>query len=160
MSQESGYFCRAIVGSDVQANVTARTLREAEAEITRMIHAGAARAHAVQHGKADHEPVLVALASAGSKPGELCRYLRSNSGPEFDRWQVAFQSGTKLLEDRWAIVELSAAGIKEYGAFGKAILAIWSSGAIGGGSPETTLFSRGGRNGFPEQMHPRSEPRR
>jgi hypothetical protein len=127
MSQEAGYFCRGFVGSDVQANVTTRTLREAEAEITRMIRAGAARAHAIQHGRPDHEPILVAKASNGIATGELCRYLRQGSGPEFDRWQVAFQSKSRLLDDRWAVVELSSSGIKEYGAFGKAVLAIWGN---------------------------------
>lgn len=126
MSPESGYFCRAFVGSDVQANVTTRTLREAEAEITRMIRGGAVRAHAIPHGKPDGEPVLVAHASNGKKPGELCRYLRHSSGPEFDRWQVAYQSESKLLEERWAVVALSASGISEFGAFGKAVLAVWS----------------------------------
>lgn len=125
MSQEAGYFCRAFVGADVQANVTTRTLSEAEAEITRMIRAGAASAHAIQHGRPDCEPVLVARASGGIATGELCRYLHQNAGPEFDRWQVAYQSKSRLLDDRWAIVELSATGIKEYGAFGKAVLAIW-----------------------------------
>ena len=125
MSQETGYFCRSFVGGDVQANVTARTLREAEAEITRMIRSGAQSAHAVQHGSPDHEPVLVAKASNGIATGELCRYLRQSSGPEFDRWQVAFQTKNRLLDDRWAIVELSASGIGEYRAYGKAVLAIW-----------------------------------
>jgi hypothetical protein len=129
MSQETGYFCRAFVGSDVQANVTTRTLREAEAEITRMIRAGAASAHAIPHGKPDHEPVLVAQASNPTKAGELCRYLRHSSGPEFDRWQVAYQSKTKLLDDRWSVVALSSTGIQEYGAFGKAVLAIWGKAA-------------------------------
>ncbi len=127
MSQESGYFCRSFVGADVQANVTTRTLREAEAEITRMIRGGAASAHAIPHGNPDHEPVLVARASNGIATGELCRYLRQSSGPEFDRWQVAYQSKSKLLDDRWAVVELSASGIKEYRAFGKAVLAIWGN---------------------------------
>jgi hypothetical protein len=126
MNHENGYFCRAFVGPDVQANVATRTLWEAEVEITRMIRGGAARAHAVQHGRPDHEPVLVAKAANGIASGELCRYLRQNSGPEFDRWQVAYQSETKLLDDRWAVVALSASGIQEYGAFGKAVLAIWS----------------------------------
>jgi hypothetical protein len=125
MSHESGYFCRAFVGSDVQANVTTRTLREAEAEITRMIRGGAARAHAIPHGRPDSEPVLVAYASNGKKSGELCRYLRNGSGPEFDRWQVAYQSESRLLEERWAVVALSASGISEFGAFGKAVLAVW-----------------------------------
>jgi hypothetical protein len=129
MNQDAGYFCRAFVGADVQANVTARTLREAEAEITRMIRGGAASAHAIQHGRPDHEPSLVAVASNGLASGELCRYLRQSSGPEFDRWQVAYQSKDRLLDERWAVVELSASGIKEYGAFGKAVLAIWGNTA-------------------------------
>ncbi len=124
-SLETGYFCRAFVGSDVQANVATRTLREAEAEITRMIRSGAARAHAIQHGRPDHEPTLVAKASSENGSGELCRYLRQSSGPEFDRWQVAFQSKSRLLDERWGVVQLSASGIGEYGAFGKAVLAIW-----------------------------------
>ncbi len=41
MEPDLGYFCRAYVGQDVQANVIARTLREAELEITRMIRGGA-----------------------------------------------------------------------------------------------------------------------
>lgn len=129
MSQETGYFCRAFVGADVQANVTTRTLREAEAEITRMIRAGAASAHAIPHGKLDHEPVLVAQASNGTKTGELWRYLRHSTGPEFDRWQVAYLSKTKLLDERWSVVALSSSGIQEYGAFGKAVLAIWGKPA-------------------------------
>ena len=32
MEPNDGYFCRAYVGQDVQANVIARTLREAELE--------------------------------------------------------------------------------------------------------------------------------
>jgi hypothetical protein len=130
MIPESGYFCRAYVGADVHANVTTRTLREAEAEITRMIRGGAVRAHAIPHGRPDSEPVLVAMASNGIATGELCRYLRQSAGPEFDRWQVAFQSKSGLLEERWAVVALSSAGIREYGAFGKAVLTIWSNPSI------------------------------
>ena len=48
MEPHDGYFCRAYVGQDVQANVIARTLREAEQEITRMIRGGAMTAHAVR----------------------------------------------------------------------------------------------------------------
>lgn len=130
MSQETGYFCRAYVGADVQANVTTRTLWEAEVEITRMIRSGAAKARAVQHGRPDHEPVLVAEASHGIATGELYRYLRQNSGPEYDRWQVAFQAEDRLLDDRWSVVALSPSGIQEYGAFGKAVLAIWGKPPI------------------------------
>jgi hypothetical protein len=54
MEPHDGYFCRAYIGQDVQANVIARTLREAEEEITRMIRGGAMTAHAVQHGWPDH----------------------------------------------------------------------------------------------------------
>ena len=86
MEQDLGYFCRAYVGQDVQANVIARTLREAEQEITRMIRGGAMTAHAVPHGWPDHEPVLVASAYGGTADGEMWRYLRENEGPEFDRW--------------------------------------------------------------------------
>ena len=50
MEPPHGYFCRAYVGQDVQANVIARTLREAEQEITRMIRGGAMTAHAVSMG--------------------------------------------------------------------------------------------------------------
>ena len=57
---DQGYFCRSFVGKDVQANVIARSLGEAEQEITRMIRGGAEAAHAVQHGKPDQEPSLVA----------------------------------------------------------------------------------------------------
>jgi hypothetical protein len=60
MEAHLGYFCRSYVGQDVQGNVIARTLREAEQEIARMIRGGAMTAHAVQHGWPDHEPVLVA----------------------------------------------------------------------------------------------------
>lgn len=127
MNQETGYFCRAFVGADVHTNIATRTLREAEAEITRMIRAGAGKAHAVQHGRPDYEPVLVACAARGIATGELCRYLHQKSGPEFDRWQVAYQSKTRLLDDRWAVIELSSAGIREYGAFGKAVLTIWGT---------------------------------
>jgi hypothetical protein len=127
MEQDLGYFCRAYVGQDVQANVIARTLREAEMEITRMIRGGAARAHAVPHGSPDSEPVLVATAYGGTADGEMWRYLRHNQGPEFDRWHVAYQSKTKILDDRWVVIELSTSGIKEYSAFGKAVRAIWGT---------------------------------
>jgi hypothetical protein len=129
MEPHDGYFCRAYVGQDVQANVIARTLRDAELEITRMIRGGALTAHAVQHGWPDHEPVLVASAYGGTADGELWRYLRESEGPEFDRWQAAFRSKTKILDDRWVVIELSANGIKEYSAFGKAVRAIWGSAA-------------------------------
>ena len=125
MEPHLGYFCRAYVGQDVQANVIARTLWEAEQEITRMIRGGATIAHAVQHGWPDHEPVLVASAA----DGEMWRYLRENKGPEFDRWQTAYGSKTKILDDRWVVIELSPGGIKEYSAFGKAVRAIWGSAA-------------------------------
>jgi hypothetical protein len=129
MEPQVGYFCRAYIGEDVQANVIARTLREAELEITRMIRGGAETAHAVQHGWPDHEPVLVASAYGGPADGELWRYLRHGVGPEFDRWQAAYLSKTKILDDRWVVIELSATGIKEYSAFGKAVRAIWGSAA-------------------------------
>ena len=125
MEQELGYFCRAFDGQDVRANVIARTLREAELEITRMIRSGAIAAHAVQHGRPDHEPELVAGAHGGIADGELWRYLRESAGPEFDRWQAAYRSKTKIMDDRWVVIELSATGIKEYGAFGKAVRAVW-----------------------------------
>src|SRR6202522_3950550 len=127
MEQHLGYFCRAYIGQDVQANVIARTLREAELEITRMIRGGAMVAHAVEHGWPDHEPVLVASAHGGAADGEMWRYLRQSAGTEFDRWHTAYQSKTKILEDRWVVIELSLTGIKEYGAFGKAVRAIWGS---------------------------------
>jgi hypothetical protein len=133
MEQDLGYFCRAYVGQDVQANVIARTLREAEQEITRMIRGGAMTAHAVPHGSPDHEPVLVASAYGGTADAEMWRYLRHNRGPEFDRWQAAYQSKTKILDDRWVVIELSPSGIKEYGAFGKAVRAIWGAAT----APET-----------------------
>ena len=75
----------------------------------------------------DHEPVLVASAYGGTADGEMWRYLRQNDGPEFDRWQAAFGSKTKILDDRWVVIELSPSGIKEYSAFGKAVRAIWGS---------------------------------
>src|ERR1700683_1594812 len=93
-----GYFCRAYIGQDVQANVIARTLREAELEITRMIRGGATTAHAVQHG-----------------------------WPDDERGDVPYHSKTKILDERWVVIELCSAGIKEYGAFGKAVRAIWGS---------------------------------
>jgi hypothetical protein len=127
MEPHQGYFCRAYSGQDVQANVIARTLREAEQEITRMIRGGAMTAHAVQHGWPDHEPVLVASAYGGTADGELWRYLRQNAGPEFEHWQAAYRSKTKILDDRWVVIELSPPGIKEYSAFGKAVRAIWGS---------------------------------
>jgi hypothetical protein len=130
MEQHLGYFCRAYVGQDVQANVIARTLREAELEITRMIRGGAMAAYAVQHGMPDYEPVLVASAFGGTADGEMWRYLRQNSGPEFERWQAAYQSKTKILDDRWVVIELSSTGIKEYSAFGKAVRAIWASATM------------------------------
>ncbi len=127
MESDLGYFCRAYIGQDVQANVIARTLREAELEITRMIRGGATTARAVQHGRPDHEPVLVASAYGGMADGEMWRYLRESAGPEFDRWQAAHRSKTKILDDRWVVIELSPGGIKEYSAFGKAVRAIWGS---------------------------------
>jgi hypothetical protein len=123
MEPHLGYFCRAYVGEDVQANVIARTLWEAEQEITRMIRGGAVTAHAVQHGWPDHEPVLV----ASNADGEMWRYLRQNMGPEFERWQAAYCSKTKILDDRWVVIELSPTGIREYAAFGKAVRAIWGT---------------------------------
>jgi hypothetical protein len=135
MEQHLGYFCRAYAGQDVQANVIARTLREAELEITRMIRGGAMAAHAVQHGMPDHEPVLVASAYGGTADGEMWRYLRQNSGPEFERWQAAYHSRTKILDDRWVVIELSSTGIKEHRAFGKAVRAIWAS-ATASSTPE------------------------
>ena len=129
MEPHLGYFCRAYVGQDVQANVIARTLREAEQEITRMIRGGAMTAHAVQHGWPDHEPVLVASAYGGTADGEMWRYLRQNSGSEFDRWEAAYRSKTKILDDRWVVIDLSGSGIKEYSAFGKAVRAIWGTAA-------------------------------
>src|ERR1700722_5909839 len=117
MEPDLGYFCRAYVGQDVQANVIARTLREAELEITRMIRGGATTAHAVQHGWPDHEPELVASAYGGTAGGELWRYFRQKGGPAFERWVV---------------IELCSAGIKEYGAFGKAVRAIWGSATTTG----------------------------
>jgi hypothetical protein len=139
-----GYFCRAYIGQDVQANVIARTLREAELEITRMIRGGAMVAHAVQHGRPDHEPVLVASAYGGTADGEMWRYLRQNAGPEFDRWQAAYRSKTKILDDRWVVIELSPVGIKEYSAFGKAVRAIWGS--------TTTSSEAGQRISLPETL--------
>ncbi len=130
MEQSLGYFCRAYVGRDVQANVIARTLKEAELEITRMIRGGAMSAHAVQHGWRDHEPVLVATAYGGMADGEIWRYLRHKDGPEFEQWQTAFHSKTKILDESWVVIECSSAGIKEYGAFGKAVRAVWGSAAV------------------------------
>ena len=127
MEQAPGYFCRAYVGQDVQANVIARTLREAEAEIARMIKAGAMTARAVEHGKPDHEPVLVANSDGGAPDAEIWRYLRQSEGAEFARWQAAYLSRTKILDERWVVIELSAGGIKEFGAFGKAVRAVWGS---------------------------------
>jgi hypothetical protein len=124
MEQDLGYFCRAYVGEDVQANVIARSLREAELEITRMIRGGAVTAHAVEHGMPDHKPMLVAA------DGEMWRYLRHNDGPEFERWQTAYNSKTKILDDRWVVIELCPNGIKEYSAFGKAVRAIWGTAAV------------------------------
>jgi len=135
MGQDPGYFCRAYVGQDVQANVIARSLGEAELEIARMIRGGAIAAHAVEHGMPDHKPELVASAFGGMADGEMWRYLRQNAGPEFDRWQVAFESKTKILDDRWVVIELSAVGIQEYSAFGKAVRAIWGVAT----SPEPAL---------------------
>ena len=129
MEQPLGYFCRAFVGQDVQANVISRTFKEAELEIARMIRGGATAAHAVEHGWPDHEPVLVATAYGGVADGEMWRYLRHREGPEFARWQSAHQSKTKILDERWVVIELSQAGIPEYGAFGKAVRAVWGSTA-------------------------------
>ena len=122
---DQGYFCRSFVGKDVQANVIARSLGEAEQEITRMIRGGAEAAHAVEHGKPDQEPSLVASDYGGTADGEIWRYLRQNAGPEYERWQAAFGSKTRILDDRWVIIELSPIGIQEYKAFGKAVRAIW-----------------------------------
>jgi hypothetical protein len=35
-----------------------------------------------------------------------------------------------LLGERWAVVALSSSGIKEYAAFGKAVLTIWNNPSI------------------------------
>jgi hypothetical protein len=121
------YFCRAYAGQDVQANLIARSLREAELEITRMIRSGAMAAHAVEHGRPDYEPALVASVEGAGADAEIWRYLRHKDGTEFERWQAAFQSKTKILDDRWVVIELSSHGIKEYGAFGKAVRAVWGS---------------------------------
>jgi hypothetical protein len=121
------YFCRAYAGQDVQANVIARSLREAELEITRMIRSGAMAAHAVEHGRPDYEPALVASVEGAGADAEIWRYLRQKDGTEFERWQAAFQSKTKILDDRWVVIELCSNGIKEYGAFGKAVRAVWGS---------------------------------
>ena len=126
---EQAYFCRAYIGQDVQANVTARSLTEAELEITRMIRGGAMRAHAIEHGRPDQEPVLVASAYGDTADAEIWRYLRHPAGAEFDRWQAAYQSKTRILDERWVVIELCAHGIKEYGAFGKAVRAIWGTPA-------------------------------
>jgi hypothetical protein len=123
------YFCRAYAGQDVQANVIARSLREAELEITHMIRSGAMAAHAIEHGRPDYEPALVANADGGRADAEIWRYLRHKDGSEFERWQTAYQSKTKILDDRWVIIELSSNGIKEYGAYGKAVRAVWGSAA-------------------------------
>jgi hypothetical protein len=138
MGQDLGYFCRAYVGQDVQANVIARSLGEAELEIARMIRGGAMAAHAVGHGMPDHQPELVASAIGGNAAGEIWRYLRQNAGPEFDRWQLAFQSKTKILDDRWVVIELSSLGIKEYSAFGKAVRAIWGDATASEPVPDMT----------------------
>ena len=61
----------------------------------------------------------------GTADGEIWRYLRQNAGPEYERWQTAFGSKTRILDDRWVIIELSPVGIQEYKAFGKAVRAIW-----------------------------------
>ena len=127
MEQYLGYFCRSYVGQDVQANVVARTLLEAELELTRMIRGGAMSAHAVQHGMPDQEPVLV----ASVVDGEVWRYLRTNTGPEFERWKASHQSKTRLLDDRWVVIELNSDGIKEYSAYGKAVRAIWGNATDG-----------------------------
>jgi hypothetical protein len=71
--------------------------------------------------------VLVASAYGGTADGEMWRYLRQSAGPEFERWQTAYRSKTKILDDRWVVIELSPSGIKEYSAFGKAVRAIWGS---------------------------------
>jgi hypothetical protein len=125
-----GYFCRAYVGEDVQANVIARSLHEAELEITRMIRGGAMAAHAVEHGMPDNKPVLVANAVGGESAGELWRYLRTNTGSEFERWQAAYNSKTRILDDRWVVIELSPQGIQEYSAYGKAVRAIWGNATL------------------------------
>jgi hypothetical protein len=151
MEQHHGYFCRAYIGQDVQANVIARNLREAELEITRMIRGGAMTAHAVQHGWPDHEPVLVASAYGGTADGEMWRYLRQNEGPEFERWQVAYGSKTKILDDRWVVIELSPSGIKEYSAFGKAVRAIWGSASTTSESAEAR--AKEGAPKVPSKIH-------
>ena len=46
---------------------------------------------------------------------------------EFERWRTAYASKTKILDDRWVVIELCSNGIKEYSAFGKAVRAIWAT---------------------------------
>jgi hypothetical protein len=96
-----------------------------------MIRGGAMAAHAVQHGMPDHEPILVATIA----DGEVWRYLRADSGPEFERWKTAYQSKTKILDDRWVVIELNTDAIKEYSAYGKAVRAIWGNATNGHAKP-------------------------
>jgi hypothetical protein len=127
MTKDPGYFCRSFIGRDLQSNLAVPTLRLAEIELARMIAAGATSAYAIQHGKSDQERELVALCVSNSDRGcravDLRRYLHDRDGPEYKRWQDAYRSEQRLLDGRWKVVELCVAGIHEYGAVGKAVLA-------------------------------------
>jgi hypothetical protein len=123
-SKDCSYFCRSLVNAGMFSNIAVRSIREAEMELVHMIISGATMAHAIRHGRSDKEWELVALCSSnGSKAREvdLRRYLYERDGAEYERWKAAFNSDDQLLDERWKVVALSAGGVHEYGAVGKAV---------------------------------------
>jgi hypothetical protein len=122
-SKDCGYFCRSFVKAGMLSNLAVRSIREAEMELVHMVISGAIMAYAIRHGRSDDERELVALCSRnGSKARgvDLRRYLYERDGVEYERWKAAFNAD-ELLDDRWKVVALSADGIHEYAAVGKAV---------------------------------------
>lgn len=89
-----------------------------------MVIAGANLAHAIRHGCSDDEWELVALWSVNvdkARKVDISRYLYRGSIVEYERWKAAFNADNRLLDEKWKVVALSACGIHEYGAIGKAV---------------------------------------
>jgi hypothetical protein len=139
-SKDCGYFCWSFVKAGMLSNIAVRSICEAEMELVHMIISGAIMAYAIRHGRSDHEWELVALCSTnGNKAREvdLRRYLHERDGVEYERWKAAFNADDRLLDDRWKVVALSADGIHEYGAVGKAVPVEGHPALIASGPSET-----------------------